>query len=84
MDYLTDTEALEAVSEEDLPIISSIGEGAQNVIHFDLRVAKPGPYVLVVTYMSDKSPENITSSVLVEANGGGTGLLTLYPCRLVV
>ena len=75
-EYLSEPETLYEVDQDKLPLINN----NQNEIHFELRITKPGPHVLVITYITTKD-ENQTSTILVEANTVGKGKATLNPCR---
>lgn len=75
-EYFTDRDILEEIARDQVPLI----DDKQEEIHFDLRVSKAGPHVLLVTYVTPKD-ENVTSSLLIEANTVGKGKATLYPCK---
>lgn len=74
-EYFTDRETLQEIGEDEIPLINT----HQEEIHFDLRISKPGPHVLVVTYITPK--EETMSVLLIEANTVGKGKVTLNPCR---
>lgn len=73
--YLTDSETLDELGEDKLPLIKD----DQKELHFELRITKPGPHVLVITYVTLRD-ENSTSSIAVEANDW-RGMATLNPCK---
>lgn len=76
--YSDDDEALGVLNENEMPLISD----QQNPIHFEHRVTKPGPYVLVVSYFTDKNNRgNGTSNVAVDINGNGKGKVVFNHCR---
>ncbi|XP_066588247.1 laminin subunit alpha [Prorops nasuta] len=75
-EYFTDKETLKEIGENEVPLIND----KQEEIHFELRISKPGPHVLLITYVTSKN-ENSTSVLLIEANSVGKGKATLYPCR---
>ncbi|XP_070151389.1 laminin subunit alpha [Polyergus mexicanus] len=75
-EYFTDRESLQEIGEEEVPLINN----QQEEIHFELRISKPGPHVLVVTYITPRD-EQSTSVLLIEANTVGKGKATLNPCR---
>ncbi|XP_023289722.1 laminin subunit alpha, partial [Orussus abietinus] len=75
-EYFTDQETLEELGESQVPMVNE----KQEEIHFELRISKPGPYVLILTYVTPGN-ERQTSTLMVEANTVGKGKATLYPCR---
>ncbi|XP_014485447.1 PREDICTED: laminin subunit alpha isoform X2 [Dinoponera quadriceps] len=75
-DLLTDHEVLQEIEENEIPLIND----QQEEIHFELRISKPGPHVLVVTYVTPRD-EQATSVLLIEADTIGKGKATLNPCR---
>ncbi|XP_026299731.1 laminin subunit alpha [Apis mellifera] len=75
-EYFTDRDILYEIDRDEVPLINE----KQEEIHFDLRISKPGPHVLLVTYVTPKY-ENTTSTLLIEANTVGKGKVTLYPCK---
>ncbi|XP_054012773.1 laminin subunit alpha [Hylaeus anthracinus] len=75
-EYFTERDILREIDREEVPLIND----KQEEIHFDLRVSKPGPHVLLVTYVTPKD-ETVTSTLLIEANTVGKGKATLYPCK---
>lgn len=75
-EYFTDQESLNEIGMDDIPLINN----RQEQIHFELRISKPGPHVLVVTYVTPQN-EQSTSVLLVEANTVGKGKVTLNPCK---
>ncbi|PBC25348.1 Laminin subunit alpha [Apis cerana cerana] len=75
-EYFTDRDILYEIDKDEVPLINE----KQEEIHFDLRISKPGPHVLLVTYVTPKY-ENTTSTLLIEANTLGKGKVTLYPCK---
>ena len=74
--YFTDRAVLEEVGQGEIPLINA----QQERIHFELRISKPGPHVLLITYVTSKD-ETSTSTLLIEANTVGKGQVTLYPCK---
>ncbi|KAK0176557.1 hypothetical protein PV328_000678 [Microctonus aethiopoides] len=74
--YFTDRDVLEEVGQDEIPLINN----RQDKIHFELRVSKPRPHVLLVTYVTAKE-ETSTSTLIIEANTIGKGKATLYPCK---
>lgn len=75
-EYFTDRDVLAEVGQDEIPLIND----EQPEVHFEMRIAKPGPYVLVVTYVTSKD-EDRTSTLLVEANTVSKGKVTIYPCK---
>ncbi|XP_029032401.2 laminin subunit alpha [Osmia bicornis bicornis] len=75
-EYFTERDILREVNRDELPLIND----RQEEIHFDLRISKPVPHVLLVLYVTPKD-ENSTSTLLIEANTVGKGKATLYPCK---
>ncbi|XP_033329969.2 laminin subunit alpha [Megalopta genalis] len=75
-EYFVERDVLEEIDRDEVPLINN----KQEEIHFDLRVSKPGPHVLLVTYVTPKK-EQVTSTLLIEANSVGKGKATLYPCK---
>ncbi|CAK9798131.1 Laminin subunit alpha [Anthophora quadrimaculata] len=75
-EYFTDRDILREIDTDEVPLIND----RQEEIHFDLRISKPGPHVLLVTYVTPRD-ENTTSTLLIEANTVGKGKATLYPCK---
>lgn len=75
-EYFTDHETLQEIEEDEVPLINN----QQEEIHFELRISKPGPHVLVVTYVTPRDEQD-TSVLLIEANTVGKGKVTLNPCR---
>ncbi|XP_017881365.1 laminin subunit alpha [Ceratina calcarata] len=75
-EYFTEKDILEEIDRDEVPLINN----KQEEIHFDLRISKPGPHVLLVTYITPKD-EDTTSTLLIEANTVGKGKATLYPCK---
>lgn len=74
-EYFTDRETLQEIGEDEVPLINE----QQEEIHFELRISKPGPHVLVVTYVTPRDEQH--TSVLLVANTVGKGKVTLNPCR---
>lgn len=74
-EYFTDHESLQEIDEDEVPLIND----QQEEIHFELRISKPGPHVLVVTYITPRN-EQATSVLLIKANDG-KGKVTLNPCK---
>lgn len=68
-EYLTDEETLFEVGESKLPVIND----AQTSIQFDLTVAKPGPYVLVLSYVSPPSDTYRTEIIDVKTSTMDSG-----------
>ena len=75
-EYFMDRDVLQEIDKVEVPLVNE----RQEEIHFDLRISKPGLHVLLVTYVTPKD-ENITSTLLIEANTVGKGKATLYPCK---
>nr|XP_031828013.1 laminin subunit alpha isoform X2 [Nomia melanderi] len=75
-EYFVEKDILREIDRDEVPLIND----KQEEIHFDLRVSKPGPHVLLVTYVTPKD-EQTTSTLLIEANTVGKGKATLYPCK---
>jgi laminin alpha 3/5 len=75
-EYFTERETLREINQDEVPLINK----QQEEIHFELRISKPGPHVLVVTYVTPRE-ERVTSILLIEANTVGKGKATLNPCR---
>ncbi|EFN79905.1 laminin subunit alpha [Harpegnathos saltator] len=75
-DHLTDQEVLQEIGEDKIPLIN----GQQEEILFELRISKPGPHVLVVTYVTPRD-EQATLVLLIEADTIGKGKVTLNPCK---
>lgn len=75
-EYFTDRDVLQEVGQDEIPMINN----QQQRIHFELRVSKPGPHVLLVTYVTAKQ-EASASTLIIEANTAGKGKATLYPCK---
>ncbi|EGI60824.1 PREDICTED: laminin subunit alpha [Acromyrmex echinatior] len=75
-EYFTDHETLQEINEDEVPFINN----RQEEIHFELRISKPGPHVLVITYVTPRDEQD-TSVLLIEANTVGKGKVTLNPCR---
>lgn len=75
-EYFAEKDILREIDRDKVPLIND----RQEEIHFDLRVSKPGVHVLLVTYVTPKD-ENVTSTLLIEADTVGKGKATLYPCK---
>lgn len=75
-EYFTDRAVLAEVGVDEIPLINA----AQEKVHFELRIAKPGLHVLVITYLTATN-EDKTSTLLIEANTSNKGRVTLYPCK---
>ncbi|CAL7933589.1 unnamed protein product [Xylocopa violacea] len=75
-EYFTDKDVLQEIGRDEIPLINS----QQEEIHFNLRISKPGPHVLLVTYITPRD-QNSTSTLLIKANTVGKGMATLYPCK---
>ncbi|XP_046433556.1 laminin subunit alpha [Neodiprion fabricii] len=75
-EYFTDRAALNELGEKRVALIND----KQQEIHYDVRISKPGIYILVVTYITPISNDQI-ATVLVEANASYNGKVMLYPCR---
>ncbi|KAG8228153.1 hypothetical protein J437_LFUL002807 [Ladona fulva] len=78
-EYFTDEQILEELRQDEMPLINE----NQKEIHFDLRLSKPGPHVLLVNYFTP-SEDAGTSVLQVEASsttGREKGFITLPPCR---
>lgn len=75
-EFLTDRGTLDEIGQDNLPLINN----NQNELHFELTITKPGPHVLVITYVTTWD-ENLTSTVFIEANTDRKGKATLNPCK---
>ncbi|XP_035729977.1 laminin subunit alpha-like isoform X2 [Vespa mandarinia] len=75
-EYFSDKDTLREIDVDEMPLIND----SQEEIHFELRISKPGPHVLIITYVTSME-DSETSVLLIEANTIGKGKVTLYPCK---
>ncbi|XP_014209765.1 laminin subunit alpha isoform X2 [Copidosoma floridanum] len=77
-EYLSEEETLFEMDESHrLPLLND----AQRRINFEFAVAKPGPHVLVISYVTPFNDDARTATVFVETNTMDRGKATLHPCK---